>query len=60
MTDQGLRIDDRVPVEVIEMPAPELQGPDASQYDVIDYKITRRLAQRPGSYVVLEYRRVVC
>ncbi len=59
VTDQGLRFDDNVPVEVIDMPAPELQGTDADQYDVIDHKITRRLAQRPGSYVVLEYRRPV-
>ena len=59
VTDQGLRFDDSVPVEVIEIPAPELEGPEAEQYEVIDHKITRRLAQRPGSYVVLEYRRPV-
>jgi transposase len=59
VTDQGLRFDDSVPVEVIELPAPELQGEQASQYEVIDHKITRRLAQRPGSYVVLEYHRPV-
>ncbi len=57
VTEQGLRFDDSVPVEVIEVSAPELDGPDADQYEVIDHKITRRLAQRPGSYVVLEYRR---
>jgi transposase len=59
MTDEGLRFDDRVPVEVIELPAPELQQEDADQYEVIDYKVTHKLAQRPGSYVVLEYRRPV-
>ncbi|MEW8057387.1 MAG: IS66 family transposase [Candidatus Thiodiazotropha sp.] len=59
VTDQGLRFDDSVPVEVIELPAPELAGPDADQYEIIDEKVTRRLAQRPGSYVVLEYRRPV-
>ena len=59
VTDQGLRFDDSVPVEVIELPTPELQREDASQYEVIDHKITRRLAQRPGSYVVLEYHRPV-
>jgi transposase len=59
MSDEGLRFDDRVPVEVIELPAPELQREDASQYEVIDYKVTRKLAQRPGSYVVLEHRRPV-
>jgi transposase len=59
VTDQGLRFDDSVPVEVIELPAPELQQEDAEHYEIIDHKITRRLAQRPGSYVVLEYRRPV-
>ena len=59
VTDAGLRFDDRVPIESIELSAPQLQGPDADQYEIIDYKITRRLAQRPGSYVVLEYRRPV-
>lgn len=59
VTDQGLRFDDNVPVTVIPMDAPELQGEDADQYEIIDYKVTRRLAQRPGSYEVLEYRRPV-
>ena len=59
VTDAGLRFDDRVPIESIELSAPQLQGPDADQYEIIDYKVTRRLAQRPGSYVVLEYRRPV-
>ena len=48
VTDQGLRFDDTVPVEVIEMPAPELSRPDADQYEVIDYKVTRRLGAAPG------------
>ena len=59
VTDSGLRFDARVPVESIELSAPQLQGPDADQYEIIDYKVTRRLVQRPGSYVVLEYRRPV-
>jgi transposase len=59
VTDQGLRFDESVPVEVIEVPVPELSGPEADQYIVIDEKVTRRLAQRPGSHVVLEYRRPV-
>ena len=59
VTEQGLRFDETVPVEVIELPAPELSGSEADQYIVIDEKITRRLAQRPGSYVVLEYHRPV-
>ena len=59
VTDSGLRFDEGVAIETIELSAPQLQGQDADQYEVIDYKITRRLAQRPGSYVVLEYRRPV-
>jgi len=58
-TDEGLRFDGRVPVEVIEQSAPELQRDDADQYEVIDYKVTHKLAQRPGSYVILEHRRPV-
>ena len=48
-----------MPVESIELSAPQLQGADADQYEIVDYKVTRKLAQRPGSYVVLEYRRLV-
>jgi transposase len=59
VTDQGLRFNDSVPVELIHMPAPEMQGEDADQYEIIDYKNTYRLAQRPGSYVVLQYQRDV-
>ena len=59
VTDAGLRFDDRVPLEIIELSVPQLQGADADRYEIIDHKITRRLAQRPGSYVVLEYRRPV-
>ena len=59
VTDAGLRFGPDVPIEVIELSAPQLEGPEADQYEVIDHKISRRLAQRPGSYVVLEYRRPV-
>lgn len=55
----GLRFDETVPVQTIEVAAPELQGEDAEHYELITYKSTYRLAQRPGSYVVLEYRRAV-
>ena len=59
VNETGLRFDDSVPVETIELQAPELEGPDADQYEIIDHKITYRLAQRPGSYVVLQYTRPV-
>ena len=59
VNDDGLRFDETVPQLIIDVPAPELQGADADQYDVVDIKETRRLAQQPGSYVVLVYRRQV-
>lgn len=55
ITDSGLRFDETVPVERIKIPCPELNGEDADQYEVIGEKTLHRLAQRPGSYVVLEY-----
>lgn len=49
----------RVPVEVIELTAPEAEGLAPEAFEVIGYKDSFRLAQRPGSYVVLNYRRPV-
>ncbi|MGA7951247.1 MAG: IS66 family transposase [Thiobacillaceae bacterium] len=49
----------RVPVEVIELAAVEAEGLAPDEFDVITYKHSYRLAQRPGSYVVLKYRRPV-
>lgn len=57
--DSGLRFDDSVPVEEIALTAPELEGPDADDYEIIGQKTTYRLAQRPGSQVVLKYTRPV-
>lgn len=59
VNDQGLRFDASVPQQVIELSAPQLNGEDASDYEVIDYKETVRLAQRPGSYIIKVYRRPV-
>ena len=47
----------RVPVETIELPTPEAAGLSPEAFEVISYKDSYRLAQRPGSYVVLKYRR---
>lgn len=55
VTDSGLRFDDSVPVEVIEIAVPELNGPDSDQYEVIGTHSLHRLAQRPASFVVLRY-----
>lgn len=49
----------RVPVEIIAVPNPEAKGLDPDQYELIGEKVTHRLAQRPGSYVVLKYVRPV-
>ena len=51
--------DSRVPVEVIELAAPEAAGLAPDQYEIIGHKNSYRLAQRPGSTVVLHYRRPV-
>ena len=51
--------DTRVPVETIELPTPEAAGLAPEEFEVISYKDSYRLAQRPGSYVVLKYRRPV-
>lgn len=58
-TECGLRFNADVPVETIRLDPPELQGEHADQYEVIDTKVTHKLAQRPASYVVLRYERPV-
>lgn len=54
VTEQGLRFDETVPVETIEVAVPEASD-DA--YERIGERLTHRLAQRPGSYVVLRFVR---
>src|SRR6185312_12126974 len=49
----------RVPVETIALPNPATAGVSADEYEIISQKGTYRLAQRPGSYVVLKYVRDV-
>jgi transposase len=49
----------KVPVETIVVPNPEAQGLAPEQYEVIGEKVSHRLAQRPGSFVVLKYVRPV-
>lgn len=55
VTDSGLRFDDTVPMEVITLAVPELEGPEADQYEVIGMNSVHRVAQRPASLVVLRY-----
>jgi transposase len=54
-----LRFDDTVPVEVIEVTDPQIEDVDSSDLERISEKVTHRLAQRPGSYVILKYVRRV-
>ena len=55
VNDSGLRFDETVEVKEIRLSVPELEGPDADQYLVIDEHVTCRLAQRRSSYLVLKY-----
>lgn len=57
--DSGLRFDETVPVEVVPVPNPELKTLTPDEYEVIDEKVSYRLAQKPGSYVVLKFVREV-
>ena len=57
--EEPLFFDERVPVETILVPNPETQGLGEGEYEVIGQKVTHRLAQRPGSYVILKYVRQV-
>lgn len=49
----------RVPVETVSLPVAEIEGLATDQFEVIGEKVSYRLAQRPGSYVVLKYVRPV-
>ena len=49
----------RVPIETITLPVAQIEGLSAEQFEVIGEKTSFRLAQRPGSYVVLKYVRPV-
>lgn len=57
--DGGMRFDPSVPVQEIAVANPEMEGKDLADYEVVSEKVTCRLAQRPGSYVVLRYVRKV-
>ena len=59
VNESGLRFDDSVPVETIEVPNPELNNIPADELEQIGEKVVYRLAQRPGSYVILKYVRKV-
>ena len=48
-----------VPVEEIKVPNPEVEGLGEDEYEVISQKETYRLAQLPGTYLILKYIRDV-
>jgi transposase len=52
--EPGLRFDDSVPVQTIEIPNLELDGLSEDAYAEVSEKINYRLAQQPGAYVVLK------
>ena len=57
VNDTGLRFGEDVPREIIAVRDPEIEAIPEHQRKLIGEKITYRLAQRPGSYVILEYTR---
>ena len=58
--ESALFFDDaKVPVEVIAVANSEAACLDPAEYEVIGEKVSYRLAQRPGSYVILKYVRPV-
>ena len=58
--DAALFFDEsKVPVEVIAVANDETAGLDPADFEVIGEKVSYRLAQRPGSYVILKYVRPV-
>ena len=59
VNDSGLRFGEDVPREIIAVTDPEIEAIPAEQRVRIGEKITYRLAQRPGSYVILEYTRPI-
>jgi transposase len=58
-SESGLRFDDSVPIERIEIPNPELEGLADSELVEIDERTTYRLAQQPASYKIIEFVRKV-
>ena len=57
--EHDLRFESSVPAEILAVPNPEVAGLRVADYEVIGEKVTYRLAQRPGAYVILKYVRPV-
>ena len=59
VTHSGLRFGPEVPVKTIEVRDPAIEAIPQAEREVIGEKVSYRLAQQPGSYVVLKYVRQV-
>lgn len=59
VSDSGLRFGPDVPIEIIELPVPPADSQSGDALEVIGTETFYRLAQRPGSYVVLCYKQPV-
>jgi transposase len=57
VNDTGLRFGEDVPREIILVKDPDIEAIPEAQRVQIGEKVTYRLAQRPGSYVILQYTR---
>ena len=59
VAESGLRFGPEVPVQTIEVTDPAIEAIADDERKIIGEKVTYRLAQQPGSYVVLKYIRKV-
>ena len=59
LADSGLRFGPEVPVKTIEVTDPAMEAIPQAEREIIGEKVSYRLAQQPGSYVVLKYVRKV-
>ena len=59
VAESGLRFGSEVPVQTIEVTDPAIEAIPQAEREVIGEKVSYRLAQQPGSYVVLKYVRKV-
>ena len=59
VAESGLRFGPEVPVRTIEVTDPTIEAIPQAEREVIGEKVSYRLAQQPGSYVVLKYVRPV-
>ena len=59
VNESGLRFDETVPVETIDVIDPVVEAIPEAEREVIGEKVSHRLAQEPGSYKILRYVRQV-